>query len=736
MVQPREYRFQRTPLPLPYDLLHIITQELLSSGSLASLSKLSTLSREYHAMITPLLYTHVHIKTDEQLQAFLHLPYEKERRSKGSRALSVLGVKRGRSGSIKGEKYRFKIDALTLVKTLTLDIYPSRASLKYASKLPEPLNASTLTFTPPALESLFNRLSRSNSPRILATIWAGHLPSLIKPQKAIVDYAGLDGHMEAAENGQGWIDTMGGMSVGLQAWKESLRVVEIRGKKWVGILPAPGTKVTMVHTQPIIEKEEGSSAEVGAAGETASLDDDVEAPSQTTQPDSNDPSPELIEAIASRTKLIAARTEALTLALRTCQALHDASHSPAPLRWSVQDLIPHPVAETTSREHLLNTWDTYGQSEREIEARIEMERKIEYERERRGALDKILQAMDQVAPQIGESPPLRSLSPPVSTASSPPPAHKAGKEASDEYKDHPIGTKADERLKLPFELIATVINLVHDRATLAALARVSRDVADLVIERLYNYVVLDNATALVLFYTQVPQEKTEMVRILEIRHGHASDPTWQLPSALPSPPAAILGGPADHRMLKLVTLVITSVETAAHHHEDIHVQPDESEAETAANHSDTLFRLWIPALAPVGGPKHVFAFRIPSAASRQANPGRVRPQKCDRALLRSLVAMFRSWIETEAVIFDEYCLDFSDHENLPLVDLHRCRKLASVTFNVHTPGIHCEGEFYLAMEAFFEQRDALQGAKANDTFCWLSNQQVRFPEHAVHSHSP
>ncbi|WVF68613.1 hypothetical protein IAT40_003383 [Kwoniella sp. CBS 6097] len=402
-------RLERTPLPLPYDLLHIITQDLLSSGSLASLSKLSTLSRDYHAMITPMLYARVHIKTDEQLQAFLYLPYEKERRSKGSRALSVLGVKRGRSGSIKDQKCRFKIDSLSLVQFLTLDIYPSRTSLKHASKLPEPLPATTLTFTPPALISLYNRLSRSNSPRILATIWAGHLPSLVRPQKVIVDYTGLDRHMEENENGQGWIDTMGGMSVGLQAWQESLRLVEIRGKKWVGILPSPGTKVVMVHTDAVTE--DGSLDEAQSDG-TDLLTDNVDgaeqaglAPVDTTDQtvpvNGTEPNPELVEAIASRTKLIATRTEALTLALRTSQALHDASHSPAPLRWSVKDLIPQPISDSDSRDRLLTSWDTYGQSDREIEAHIDMEMRMEYLREKRGVIDMILGELDRVAPLLG-----------------------------------------------------------------------------------------------------------------------------------------------------------------------------------------------------------------------------------------------------------------------------------------------------------------------------------------------
>ncbi|WVQ96153.1 hypothetical protein IAU59_003256 [Kwoniella sp. CBS 9459] len=415
MVQTQEYRLKRTPLPLPYDLLHIITQELLSSGSLAALSKISTLSRDYHAMITPMLYTHVHIKTDEQLQAFLYLPYEKDRRSKGSRALSVLGVKRGRSGSIKDHKYRFKLDALTLVKSLTLDIYPSRTALKYASKLPEPLCASTLTFTPPALTSFYDRLSLSNAPRILATFWAGHLPSLINPQKVIVDYTGLDQHMEKSDNGEGWIDTMGGMSVALQAWKESLKTVEIRGKKWVGLLPAPGTKVVMIHTDAVQEApDQNEDQETVETVETASTVSSTTDNSQHAEPGvtdipspaepsaGRDPNPELIEAIASRTRLIATRTEALTMALRTSQALHDASHSPAPLRWSVKDLIPEPFAdEAASRDRLLNTWDSYGQSDREIEIQLNLEKQVEYEREKRGVLDKILEEMDRVAPQIG-----------------------------------------------------------------------------------------------------------------------------------------------------------------------------------------------------------------------------------------------------------------------------------------------------------------------------------------------
>ncbi|KAK8849507.1 hypothetical protein IAR55_004841 [Kwoniella newhampshirensis] len=240
--------FRRTPLPLPYDLLHILITLLQSSDSFATLSLLSRCSRSYYALITPLLYTNVHITSDEQLQALLSLPADRR---------GFLGVKRYRSGSIINgvvvhpslSSRERKVEALSLIERLTLDVYPSRTSLKLASKLPWSLPAQEVTLTSKAVSSLNTKLGHSKAPRILASFWASHFPSLVRPRKVVVDYSDLDVRHEMMneERKEGWWDTFSGLSVGIQAWKE-LEEVQVKGEVWNLILPNPGVKVRMVHT--------------------------------------------------------------------------------------------------------------------------------------------------------------------------------------------------------------------------------------------------------------------------------------------------------------------------------------------------------------------------------------------------------------------------------------------------------------------------------------------------------
>ncbi|WVR08234.1 hypothetical protein IAU60_005281 [Kwoniella sp. DSM 27419] len=446
MVQTKDYRFNRSTLPLPYDILHILLTDLVASESLGSLAKLSTLSRQYHSLITPLLYTDVHIRSDEQLQSFLSLPYERESKTK-AKALNALGVKRGRSGSIKSPNR--KNQSLALVRSLTLDIYPSRTSFKLASKLPAPLPASSLTFTPSALLSLHAKLSRSNAPKILATFWATHLPTLIKPKKVTVDYSTLDVREMREEN---WIITMGGMSVALQAW-ESLAQVELRGGWWAGVLPGLAVQVEMVHTdltlieavprvtieneitpEPSDDEDEGAerpilpltrqmtqsvaslrrrpssttSTAVPASVERARDVADTAttaatltwtpapAPPPVSYIPANqapaEPSEELLQALGDRSKLIADRTEAIVLALRSSQALHDTAHGNVPIRWVITDFIPESVDSTLALPSSAST----------DSAEVAAEVKREYEREKTEIMRKILAEMDATAPVLSK----------------------------------------------------------------------------------------------------------------------------------------------------------------------------------------------------------------------------------------------------------------------------------------------------------------------------------------------
>ncbi|XAO25494.1 hypothetical protein I312_104320 [Cryptococcus bacillisporus CA1280] len=233
---------------LPYDLLHIIINLLISTESLGTLATLQRCSQAYYDIITPLLYTHVHIHSDDQLQRFLTLPSESRtrRKSKGFTLLSPKTIKRARSGSVQTPEK--KLQALTLVKSLTLDVYPSRTNLKLASKLPQVIPAKFLTLTPSAVLSLHAKLLRSQAPRILATFWAGLLPSLIQPQQVTINYSSLDVRMLLqGEKKENWWNTFGGLSVALQHW-EKLEKIELRGEVWGLIVPSPGVEMEMVHT--------------------------------------------------------------------------------------------------------------------------------------------------------------------------------------------------------------------------------------------------------------------------------------------------------------------------------------------------------------------------------------------------------------------------------------------------------------------------------------------------------
>ncbi|WRT69507.1 uncharacterized protein IL334_006493 [Kwoniella shivajii] len=389
-------KFNRSTLPIPFDLLYVLIQELLSTCSLSTLSKLSSLSKEYYALITPLLYTDVHITSDEQLQAFLTLPQEKDRRMILAGAL--LGVKRGRSGSIKGPNR--KLEALSLTRSLKLDVYPSRTSLKLSSKLPSPLKASNLTFTSKALINLHGRLSNSKAPRILASFWAGHLPNLIRPKKVIIDYSSIlpkkshppigdvepddQEEQEAQGDDEGessmsfmsdekWTNTMGGMSIALQSWI-GLQEVELKGNTWSGILPGPGVNVKMVHAgieNEVIENE--TQNEVDGEGQGLMTVNET-----ILNGNGGEPNAEIIKAIETRNKLIENRKKALILGLRTSQAIYENYHSPLPINWKVENLLPS----------LIGTHD----NEEEIES--------ERQREKRSVIEDIMRDLDETCPSI------------------------------------------------------------------------------------------------------------------------------------------------------------------------------------------------------------------------------------------------------------------------------------------------------------------------------------------------
>ncbi|WVW86721.1 hypothetical protein I302_108775 [Kwoniella bestiolae CBS 10118] len=369
--------FTRTPLPLPYDLLHLLLQDLLSSSSFHTLATLARLSKEYYSHIIPLIYRHVHITSDEQLQSFLTIPLtRREESDKKKRKIvdTVLGKNRSRSNSLEDTSGgNRKIQNLSLVQSLTLDVYPSRTSFKLSSKLPQPLQTPLLTFTPHALENLQEKLSRSGAPRILVSFWAKHLPGLVMPRKIIVDYSTLD----LSEDEEGRLgDTMSGMSISLQSWSESctLQEVELRGERWLGILPGPGVGVRMIHTSTDLVDGDSNTIEDGE-GEV----EDLVTVNETLLNPSNEPSPTTLALIESRNKLVSQRVQSLILGLRTSQALSETYHSPAPLDWSMQGILPRPIG---------------------VEEMDDEERYVENQREKRKVVDDILNGLDEVCPKI------------------------------------------------------------------------------------------------------------------------------------------------------------------------------------------------------------------------------------------------------------------------------------------------------------------------------------------------
>ncbi|WVQ66471.1 uncharacterized protein L199_004652 [Kwoniella botswanensis] len=389
----KEYKFTRSTLPLPYDLLHILLQNLLSTSSFSTLSTLARLSKDYYSLIIPLIYKHVHITSDEQLQSFLTIPLTKrEENDKKKRKIvnTVLlkGKSRSRSNSLEdSSNWSRKIQCLSLCESLTLDVYPSRTSFKIASKLPQPLQTPLLTFTPKSLENLREKLSRSGAPRILVSFWSQHLPTLIRPRKVVVDYSTLsfnsDENVEGEGEGDGnegkWADTMSGMSISLQSWTcaEGLEMVELKGDKWMGVLPSPGVGVRMVHTT--------TSTPSSSSAETLNEEDEEEQLVTVNEtilnapPNSNEPNPATLESIENRNKLISTRVQSILMGLRTSQALYETYNSPLPLKWDVVDVLPPPIG---------------------FEEMDQEERYMDYQREKRKVLDEIVSGLDDVASTI------------------------------------------------------------------------------------------------------------------------------------------------------------------------------------------------------------------------------------------------------------------------------------------------------------------------------------------------
>ncbi|KAK6908893.1 hypothetical protein I203_102899 [Kwoniella mangroviensis CBS 8507] len=387
----KEYKFTRSTLPLPNDLLHILLQKLLSTSSFSTLSTLARLSKDYYSLIIPLIYKHVHITSDEQLQSFLTIPLTKrEENDKKKRKIvnTVLlkGKSRSRSNSLEdSSNWSRKIQCLSLCESLTLDVYPSRTSFKIASKLPQPLQTPLLTFTPKSLENLREKLSRSGAPRILVSFWSQHLPTLIRPRKVVVDYSNLNFNPisnageEEEEDEEKWADTMSGMSISLQSWtcSEGLEMVELKGDKWMGVLPSPGVGVKMVHTT--------ASTPSSFSAETLNGDEEEEELVTVNEtvlnapPNPNEPNPATLESIESRNKLVSTRVQSILMGLRTSQALYETYNSRLPLKWDVVDVLPPPIG---------------------FEEMDQEERYNEYQREKRKVLDEILSGLDEVAPVI------------------------------------------------------------------------------------------------------------------------------------------------------------------------------------------------------------------------------------------------------------------------------------------------------------------------------------------------
>ncbi|WWC65684.1 uncharacterized protein I303_108305 [Kwoniella dejecticola CBS 10117] len=406
--------FTKSTLPIPYDLLYLIIQDLFASQAFGSLAKLAQLSREYHALIVPLLYTKVHIRSDEQLQSFLTIPQSvrddiRTKTSDKIKDVLGVGVKRGRSGSLKSKlqvQGQGQLQAplglqdhvpihnkithhFNLTRTLTLDIYPSRLSFKLASKLPSPLFAEQLTFTPNALKDLYEKLDRSNSPRILVSHWAQHLPNLVRPRAVTIDYSTLDLDECELNQSENWVNTMMGISTSLQAWKGAEEVT-MKGERWFGVVPNPGVKVRMVHTGAEEEVQPSIFGLAQPAGYTQEEEEEEVTVNQAILDNASGASTITItmaERIQQRNKVIEKRTEAVIMGLRTSAAFHETYHrSSSALNWEVVDILPPPV-ETMTNEH-------------EEEDGEEEERLMEKQREKRKILDDILRELDETSPSI------------------------------------------------------------------------------------------------------------------------------------------------------------------------------------------------------------------------------------------------------------------------------------------------------------------------------------------------
>ncbi|ODO06952.1 hypothetical protein I350_04314 [Cryptococcus amylolentus CBS 6273] len=427
----------RTRPVLPYDLLHIILTELKRTDSLGSLALLQRCNSDYYDIVTPILYTHVRIRTDDQLQRFLTLPIEPRVR-KRSRRLSLLSSKgskspksglRSRSGSLIA--YEKKLHAFQKVKTITLDIYPSRRSMKIAGKLPFPLFAETLTFTPSAILSLHSKLLRSGAPRILATFWAGHLPSIVQPQRVVVDYSTIDirSHL-AGEKKASWWDTIAGLSSALQQW-ERLDQVTLVGEYWALLVPSPGVEMKVIHT--VFEPKEDAEEDEGALTEGEDSDGNPEVPLQQTIPGGPAPPPHMVNLppnampvpipapaanaeedgqppLSFRAKLLMDRRDALLLGLRTSYQIvqhaqyqahtqphhltsyvpehfiHKGSRNVREVRWVVEDFFP-PVGEGDEEDE-----NDAGDEETEVVEKSE--------KERREVVKWLVTELDQQCPQL------------------------------------------------------------------------------------------------------------------------------------------------------------------------------------------------------------------------------------------------------------------------------------------------------------------------------------------------
>ncbi|WWC93001.1 uncharacterized protein L201_007965 [Kwoniella dendrophila CBS 6074] len=399
----KRYKFEKTRSPIPFDLLYIIIQELLSNEQLGSLAKLCCVSKELYSYIIPLLYTNVHIKSDEQLQSFLTLPQStriavKEEKQKQKQQITknlvksvVLSVKRNRSRSNSLERnsnnsnnansenngnisINSKIYNLNLMKELKLDIYPSRRSFKLSSKLPSPLSVDKLFFTSLALKNLYDKLNKSNAPKILVSFWSSHLPTLIKPKKVIIDYSNLNlmgDNDETYLKDENWLDTMTGMSFSLQSWSPTtttttttntssskiydnnyLKEIELIGNNWFGILPSPGVKVKMIHTDFIEDSNQLAEQE-----QVETQEEDLVTVNETILNTPSNETDEIVELIEKRKKIIKKRVESLIMGLRSSQALYETYQSNQLINWNITDILPPQIKITNdirSKEEIEN----------------------------------------------------------------------------------------------------------------------------------------------------------------------------------------------------------------------------------------------------------------------------------------------------------------------------------------------------------------------------------------------